>query len=82
MVKLKDKGLSKYQNKKGIRFFTDILDKFGISYTAPIKVFVPHKLTYGKCAIYGQIIKSGAMMGIEIFKSREHIVIALTLEKI
>ena len=35
-----------------------------------------------KCAIYGQIIKSGAMMGIEIFKYREHTVLALALEKI
>ena len=38
--------------------------------------------TCGKCAIYGQISKSGAMMGIEIYKFREHTVLALTLGKI
>ena len=35
-----------------------------------------------KFAIYGQIIKSGAMMGIEIFKFQEHTMLASTLEKI
>ena len=35
--------------------------------------------TCSKCAIYGEIIKSGAMMGIEICKYREHTVLVLTL---
>ena len=38
--------------------------------------------TCGECAIYGQIIISGAMIGIEVFNYREHTVLALTLEKI
>ena len=38
--------------------------------------------TCSKCAIYWQIVKSGAMMGIEILKYRQHTVLALTSGKI
>ena len=37
--------------------------------------------TCSKCPIYGEIIKSRAMMGIEIFKYRGHTVLVLTLVK-
>ena len=38
--------------------------------------------TCSKCAIYGQIIKLGAMMGLEVLKYWEHTVLALTLENL
>ena len=50
-------------------------------YTLPWEKCSYHiNCTCSKCAIYGQIIMSGAMMGIEIFKYREHTVLTLTLE--
>ena len=46
------------------------------------KVFAPHKLIFSKCTIYGQVIKSGTMIGIKIYKYREHTVLVTTLVKI
>ena len=46
-------------------------------------MFVPHKFhPCSKSTIYAQIIKSKAMIGIEIFKYRGHTVLGITLMKI
>ena len=51
-------------------------------YTNLPKVFVQHKITLVVNVPLWTNIKSGAMMGIEIYKYRKHTVLALSLVKI
>ena len=51
-------------------------------YTNLPKVFVQHKITLVVNVPLWTYIKSGAMMGIEIYKYRKHTVLALSLVKI
>ena len=51
-------------------------------YTNLPKVFVQHKITLVVNVPLWTNIKSGAMMGIKIYKYRKHTVLALSLVKI
>ena len=51
-------------------------------YTNLPKVFVQHKITFVVNVPLWTNIKSGATMGIKIFKYRKHTVLGLTLVKI
>ena len=51
-------------------------------YTNLPKVFVQHKITLVVNVPLWTNIKSGAMMGIELYKYRKHTVLALSLVKI
>ena len=70
-----------------IRFVSNIVDKvrnIGHNYhhTNLKKVFIPHKIILVINVPLWTDIKSGAMMEIEIFKYRGHIVLVVTLVKI
>ena len=60
----------------------NFVQSVSFQYTNLPKVFVQHKITLVLNVPLWTNIKSGAMMGIKIFKYRKHIVLGLTLVKI